>query len=328
MRTKKIENINKKGRLLYMLKLLYENTDDQHQMSTNEIIDWFAKRGIPVHRKTVKDDIDTLVNAGYDIETLHTNHSSFYYDDREFEIPELKLLIDAVMASRFITDEKSRKITRKLTKFASKYQSSQLVRHLYPAGRVKPNNEKIFYIVDNITDAINKKQKIRFQYEEYTPDKKKVLRNNGEVYENSPYALFWSNDFYYLIGYSEKHKQIIQFRVDRMVNTEVIKEKAIPEPEGFNAADYGKEVFEMFCGEEITVTLECDNVLMKTVIDKFGEEVETKRSGLDKFRAKVRVAASPVFYGWVFQFGGQIKIVSPVSSKKKYQKMLQDAIEN
>jgi len=327
MRTKKIENVNKKGRLLYMLKLLYENTDDQHPMSTNEIIDWFSKRGIPVHRKTVKDDIDTLVRAGYDIETLHTNHSSFYYDDREFEIPELKLLIDAVMASRFITDEKSRKITRKLTKFASKYQSSQLVRHLYPAGRVKPNNEKIYYIVDNITDAINSKKKIRFQYEEYTPDKKKVLRNEGEIYENSPYALFWSNDFYYLIGYSEKHQQIIQFRVDRMVNTEVTDQEAIPAPADFDAADYGKEVFEMFCGEEATITLECDNSLMKTVIDKFGEEVETKRSGPDKFHAKVKVEASPVFYGWVFQFGGQIKISGPASIKKKYQKMLQEATE-
>jgi predicted DNA-binding transcriptional regulator YafY len=231
------------------------------------------------------------------------------------------------MASRFITDEKSRKITRKLTKFASKYQSSQLVRHLYPAGRVKPNNEKIYYIVDNITDAINSKKKIRFQYEEYTPDKKKVLRNEGEIYENSPYALFWSNDFYYLIGYSEKHHQIIQFRVDRMVNTEVTDQEAIPAPADFDAADYGKEVFEMFCGEEAAITLECDNSLMKTVIDKFGEEVETKRSGPDKFHAKVKVEASPVFYGWVFQFGGQIKISGPASIKKKYQKMLQEATE-
>jgi predicted DNA-binding transcriptional regulator YafY len=326
MRTKKIENVNKKGRLLYMFKLLYENTDEQHPMSTNEIIDWFTKRGIPVHRKTVKDDIDTLVEAGYDIETIHTNHSSFYYDDREFEIPELKLLIDAVMASRFITDEKSRKITRKLTKFVSKYQAPQLVRHLYPAGRVKPNNEKIYYTVDNITDAINKKQKIRFQYEEYTPDKTKVLRNNGEVYENSPYALFWSNDFYYLIGFSEKHNRIIQFRVDRMVNTEVMGEKAIPAPDGFDAAEYGKEFFEMFCGEEAMVTLECENELMKTVIDKFGEEVETKKFGSDKFRAKVKVAVSPVFYGWVFQFGGEIKIIAPATAKKQYQKMLQEAM--
>jgi predicted DNA-binding transcriptional regulator YafY len=328
MRARKIENVNKKGRLLYMLKLLYENTDDQHVMSTNEIIDWFAKRGLSVHRKTVKDDVDTLVQAGYDIETVHTNHSSFYFGDREFELPELKLLIDAVMSSRFITDEKSRKMIRKLTKLTSKYQSSELVRHLYPAGRVKPNNEKIYYVVNSITDAINAKKKIQFNYTEYTPDKKKVFRHGGEVYVNSPYALFWSNDFYYLIGYSEKHGGIIQFRVDRMVNTEILNEDAVLAPEGFDAAEYGKKFFEMFCGDEVTVTLECENALMKTIIDKFGEDVETKKSGPDKFRAKVKVAASPVFYGWIFQFGGQIRIVSPVSVKKKYQKMLQDAAED
>ena len=327
MRIKKIEDVNKKGRLLYMLKLLYENTDDQHVMSTNEIIDWFTKRGLPVHRKTVKDDIDTLVQAGYDIETVHSNHSSFYFGDREFELPELKLLIDAVMSSRFITDEKSRKMIRKLTKLASKYQSSSLVRHLYPAGRVKPNNEKIYYVVNSITDAINEKKKIKFNYEEYTPDKKKILRHDGEVYVNSPYALFWSNDFYYLIGYSEKHSSIIQFRVDRMTNTEILDDEAVPAPDGFDASEYGKKYFEMFCGDEVTVTLECENALMKTIVDKFGEEVETKKAGLDKFRVKVKVATSPVFYGWVFQFVGQIRIVSPVSIKKQYQKMLHDAIE-
>ena len=328
MRIKKIENVNKKGRLLYMLKLLYENTDEQHVMSTNEIIDWFTKRGLPVHRKTVKDDIDTLVQAGYDIETVHTNHNSFYFGEREFELPELKLLIDAVMSSRFITDEKSRKMIRKLTKFSSRYQSSDLVRHLYTAGRVKPSNEKIYYVVNSITDAINAKKKIKFNYTEYTPDKKKILRHNGEVYINSPYALFWSNDFYYLIGYSEKHDGIIQFRVDRMVNTEILDEQAVPAPEGFDAAEYGKEFFEMFCGEEVTVTLECSNTLMKTVIDKFGEDVETKKYGLDKFCVYVKVAVSPVFYGWIFQFGGQIKITAPESVKKQYQKMLQDVLKD
>ena len=231
------------------------------------------------------------------------------------------------MSSRFITDEKSRKMIRKLTKLASQYQSSDLVRHLYTAGRVKPSNEKIYYVVNSITDAINAKKKIRFNYEEYTPDKKIILRHDGEVYVNSPYALFWSNDFYYLIGYSEKHEGIIQFRVDRMVNTEILDEQAVPAPEGFDAAEYGKEFFEMFCGDEVTVTLECENTLMKTIIDKFGEEVETKKVRLDKFRAKVKVAASPVFYGWVFQFVGKIKIISPAAVKKQYQKMLQDAIE-
>lgn len=285
------------------------------------------KRGLSVHRKTVKDDIDTLVQAGYDIETVRTNHSAFYFGDREFEIPELKLLIDAVMSSRFITDEKSRKMIRKLTKLTSKYQSSELARHLYPAGRVKPNNEKIYYVVNSITDAINAKKKIQFNYTEYTPNKEKVFRHDGEVYVNSPYALFWSNDFYYLIGYSEKHGSIIQFRVDRMVNTEIMDEHAVPAPEGFDAAEYGKKFFEMFCGDEATVTLECENALMKTIIDKFGEEVETKKTGSNKFRVKVQVVASTVFYGWIFQFGGQIRIISPVSIKKRYQKMLHEAIE-
>lgn len=325
-KVKAIESVNKKGRILYVLKLLYEQTDESHPMSTNEIIDWFAKRGVEVNRKTVRNDMETLIAAGYDIEIMRSTSSLFYMSEREFELPELKLLIDAVTSSRFITDDKSRKMVRKLTKFASNYQASGLARHLYTAGRVKPSNEKIYYIVDAISDAINSRKQVSFRYQEYTPEKNKVLRNGGEVYVNSPYALFWNNDYYYMIGYSEKHESIVQFRVDRMTDTKVLRTDAIPAPAGFNAADYGREVFEMFSGEEITVSLQCDNELMKTIIDKFGENAETRIYSPECFIAKVKVAASPIFYGWVFQFGGKIRIQGPAGVRKNYREMLRSAL--
>ena len=318
---------NKKGRLIYLLLFLYKNTDENNPVSTNQIIDYLAKRDIPVNRKTVKDDVDILVEAGFDIVIIKSSSNLFFWGSRIFQLPELKLLIDAVTSSKFITREKSDELIAKLTSCASKGQAGQLVRHLYMADCIKPDNEQIYDIVDTITDAINKRKKVQFQYIEYTADKQKVLRNKGELYINNPYALLWNNDHYYLLGYSEKYEKVVTFRVDRMFKPRLSVVDSIPAPIGFSVADYAKAVFEMYDGEDVTVDLECDNSLMKIIVDRFGENVDTRRLNENTFKVRVNVSASKTFYGWVFQFGGMIRIISPLFVRNEYKKMVQAALD-
>jgi len=318
---------NKKGRLIYLLKLLYEHTDEEHVISTNEIITYFKGIDISVNRKTVKDDIDVLVDAGLDVVTVKSSHNSFYLRDRKFEISELKLLVDAVSSSKFITRDKSEELITKLSTMVSKGQSEKLVRHLYIAGRVKPNNEQIYNIVDEITDAINSRKKIQFQYIDYTIEKKKVLKNKGELYINSPYALVWNEDRYYLIGYSDKHEKLVQFRVDRMYRPKITSADAVPEPAGFNAAEYTRKVFEMYDGEESLVVLECTNDLMKVIIDRFGEAVNVQKCTASTFTFRINICLSPTFYGWIFQFVGKVRIVAPLVVKSEYQNMVKRVLE-
>lgn len=320
--------INKKGRVLYLLEFLYKETDENNSVSTKEIIDYLGKRNILVNRKTLKDDVSILVEAGYDIVMVKSSHNSFFFRNRKFQMLELKLLIDAVSASKFITHEKSEELIKKLTSLASAGQRAQLVRHLFVENRIKADNEEIYNIVDIITDAINNRKKVQFQYMDYTPEKKKVLRNKGELYINNPYGLLWNDDRYYLVGFSEKYNKLVQFRVDRMFKPRIISVDAILAPIGFSMADYTRKTFKMFGGDETTIELECDNKLMKVIIDRFGEEVETSAVTKRTFRVRVDVNISQIFYGWIFQFGGQIKILSPFFVKEEYQKMVLKALDN
>ncbi len=320
--------INKKGRLIYLLKYLYENTDEETPVSTKDLISYFEKMDISVGRKTIKDDIDILIDAGYDIITVKSSRNSFFWGDRHFQVPELKLLIDAVSSSKFITENKSEKLIGKLTALAGKSQSNKLICNNYITKGVKASNEQIYYIVDILTDAINRGKKVEFQYIEYTPEKKKVLRNNGEIYLNSPYALIWNEDKYYLLGFSEKHEKLVQFRVDRISKIKITPIDAIPPPLGFNGNEYAHKSFKMFLGEEMSIELECHNSMMKIIVDRFGEKVEVEKLSDRSFKASVRVIISQNFYGWIFQFFGKIKILSPLSVKLEYENMLRAALEN
>ena len=182
---------------------------------------------------------------------------------------------------------------------------------MYTTEKIKPKNEKIFTVVDCINDAIQDKVKISFKIREYDGNKKKVLRNDGEVYVISPYAMYWNEDFYYVVGWSDKHDNISAFRVDRMVEVTPLKDKAVKKPRDFNVSVYAHKIFEMYDGEEVRVKLECRNALMKYVIDRFGEDVETEPSNGESFVCYADVRLSPTFYGWVFGFGGEIQILEP-----------------
>ena len=223
-------NIRNKQRPFRMLKYLYENTDENHPVSTPELVKIFQAEDAHASRKTIKDDIDVLIGEGFDIVTVRSTQNSFFLANRKFEIPEIKLLIDAVSSSRFINREKSAVLIEKLTGMVSKAQAEKIRRHLYTADRVKADNRQIYYIVDAVTDAINEGKKICFQYFEYDGDKKTLLRRNGVKYYVSPYALVWDDNHYYMLGFSDDRQRIANYRVDRMCNTGMTEEAAVPMP--------------------------------------------------------------------------------------------------
>lgn len=319
-----------KPRILYLLRILEQYTDEEHPLTTKQLIDKLQDEyGISAHRTTLTKDIAALQEFGVDIVTVHSTQSKYFIGSRKFELPELKLLIDAVESSRFITAKKSESLIRKIHTLTSQGQVSKLRRNNYVVDRIKPDNEQIYYIVDTINDAINEGKQISFQYYDYSGLKKKVLKNKGEIYKLSPYKLLWSGDYYYVIGYSEKKGKVINFRVDRIAAAPtILSENAIPVPKDFDLENFTKEVFFMFSGDEVEVDLQCDNSLMKTMIDRFGENVKTLAYDMTSFRLITEVSVSPTFFGWVFGFDGKVKILGPKNVKEQYYKMISEAMNN
>ena len=310
-----------RAHLLLLLKMLYEKTDDENKMTTNDIIEYLKENGLHSNDKTLRRDMALLSELGFDIIVEPGKPNKYFMGNHGFQLPEVKLLVDAVSSSRFITEKKSLELGEKLANLASENQRQQLIRHIHATNRVKSDNQEIFYIVDVVNEAINRKKKIAFKYTEFDRDKKKVFRNYGEIYELSPYALFWNEDYYYVVGWSEKHNNVSVFRTDRLYKPEILDVDAIDKPEHFNLEDYSKKIFEMYDGEEVDVVLECKNELMKYVIDRFGEDAETEPVSRETFQVRVKVALSPTFYAWVFTFAGDIVIVSPEKAVKEILSM-------
>ena len=314
-----------KKRLLLILELLYKTTDESHPVSTVDIIGYLDEKGFQIDRKTLRSDLRLLISMGYDIVVVKSSPNKYFWGERTFEIPELKMLLDAVSSARFISETKSKQLTKKIMSLAGMQQREQLKRHVRAIGKTKADNKGLYYIIDTITEAINRKKKISFQYMEYNGRKEKILRNDGEVYMLSPYVLYWNEDYYYVLGYSDKRERVTAFRIDRMKTPTIMDDDAVSKPEDFDVSAYSNKVFQMFSGEETTVELECDTALMKYVIDRFGLDVETEELSEDKFLAKVPVDLSPTFYGWVFQFGGGIRIVGPEEAVGAYKEMVDKA---
>ena len=232
--------------LLLLQRYLYEHTDDQHPASVADILAFWQEHGIQAGRKSVYSAIEVLQSSGMDIVCVKsTQNRYFVVGERLFELPELKLLVDAVESSHFITAKKSERLIEKLGKLTSESHARQLDRHIYMEGTAKPENECIYYSVDEIHNAIQEKRQITFQYYEYTPQKEKILKHNGYRYQFSPYALIWSRDCYYAVGWSEKHGKIAQFRVDRMTAVEPLEHTAVQTPD-FDPAEYVRKVFGMY----------------------------------------------------------------------------------
>ena len=314
-----------KLRLLRLLEILQTESDEQHPISIAEITEVMKERwGLDAYRITVQKDIEALRSAGYEIETIRTTQNRYYLTSRPFELPELKLLLDAVESSKFITQKKSRILASKLLTLTSRHNAAGLKRNISIADRIKPKNEHIYYYIDAINEAINTKHKIAFRYFAYTSAKKKALKNDGIYYILSPYTLTWNGDCYYVVGWSDKHGKVATFRVDRIFETpRILPDKAVPRPKDYSIADFAEKAFQLFDAARTEVTLLCDAAAMNSVIDHFGDHAKTTPVDDKTFRLVAEVSLSPTFFAWVFQFGGKVKILEPDEAIEKYQEMIQ-----
>ena len=319
-----------KFRILYLYQMLMRESDHEHPITTNQLIRRLKERyDIDVNRNTIGQDLEIMNQSGLHIEVIHSTQNRYYYDGDLFEIPELKMLIDAISSAKFITERESDELITKLLQLTNIYGAEKLRRHLSVSGRVKTENEKGYYIVDAVNEAIDTKKKIAFVYTDYDAEKNRIRKNDGQAYIMSPYAMIWDGDFYYVVGYCESHDTIQHFRLDRIeAQPFILADGQVPAPEGFDVADYMKSVFRMFRTDEPEqVTLLCENDLMKYLIDQFGMEVDTQVVDEEHFQAKVDVYPSPTFYRWVFGWGGRMKILEPQRVRKEYRRMARKALE-
>lgn len=318
-----------KLRPFYIARMMFERTDEDHFLSLAQIKTILSEEyGIEAHRQTLMDDMELLIEYGMDIEVVKSTQNRYHLVSRQFDLPELKLLIDAVESARFITKKKSQELTKKISVLASTYQGGELVRNIDVEGRIRANNEKIYLIMDSINTAINEGKKISFQYFAYNVRKERKAKHNGEQYMLSPYKLVWNGDFYYVVGYSDKHKGVGSFRVDRIVSApKILKEAAIPMPNDFDVSTYLDSMFRMYNGPRKEVELICNNCVMDAIVDRFGEDVRVYANDMTSFRIIVNTAVSHVFFSWVFGFGGKVKIKAPEDVKGQYVEMVRRVSE-
>lgn len=321
---------NQKLKLLYLMKIMLEKTDEEHGLTTAEIISSLAAYDIGAERKSIYDDIEALRCFGLDIlKTQNGRQTDYRVISRDFEMPELKLLVDAVQSSKFITRKKSDELIKKIESFASVHEARQLHRQVFVANRIKTMNESIYLSVDQIHTAITLDRKITFQYFEWSPSKEKLLRHGGALYCVSPWALTWDDENYYLIAFDSAANKIKHYRVDKMLKISVSEECREGRElfENFDMAIYSKKTFGMFGGNEETVRLRCKNRMANIIIDRFGTETIMVAADSEHFEITVRVAVSPVFYAWLMNFGSDIKIVSPQNVVEGFKSLARDALE-
>lgn len=298
-------------RVLELLKYLYLRTDEEHPATIADMLDFLKRKGIYAVRQTVYGDLQDLIAAGIDVVVIKSTQNQYFIGARMFEYPELKMLTDAVASSKVISADKTNELIQKLCRLTSESEAEKLQHLAAISSRIKPHNEKVYYIIYGIQNAILESHQIQFQYYEYTPNKERILKHDGYFYKMDPYALEWKNDHYYLIGYSHKHHGMAHFRVDRLAGVEILESTYVPHPD-FDVADYTNKMIDMFAaGRTVLVELLCENQFMKTIVDYYGEAIPTHPYDNDHFVAQIEVNPSGTFYGWVFKFMGSIKIISP-----------------
>lgn len=315
------ENI-RKVKLLKLLELLRQNTDEDHPMSTAQLFAALSEMGIPCDRRTISQDIITLNELGYEIMSVMKGHDKCYYiEDRSFSLPELKILIDAVHASSFITEKKSEELINKIAALAGTHRAEVLKRNMVCFNTRKHSNERIFYNVDDLEDAILRQKKVLFRYFDLDENGERIYRRDGHRYVVEPIALVFNEDNYYLTCYSSRHDSTSNYRIDRMDAVEVLQEDCCEKAIALRnqVAEYTEQAFKMFGGQTEDIVLEFDRTLIGVVYDRFGEATQMMNTSDTKCIASVKVQISPVFWGWLFQFAGQMDIISPASLQREYQ---------
>ena len=319
-----------KQKLLYIAKYLQEHTDETHAVSTPKLIEYLALEGIKAERKSIYNDIDTLNDFGMDIIRSDAHRGGYMLASRRFELAEVKLLIDLVQSSKFITEKKSRELIGKLETLVSKYDAKGMQRQVQVIGRSKTLNETIYYNVDMIHMAISQNVKIRFHYFEWDSNKKMKLRHDGAFYEVSPWKLTWDDENYYLMAYDEAADVIKHYRVDKMLDVAVTEIERLGKErfEKIDMASYAKKTFGMFAGEEKTIRLRCDKSMIGVMVDEFGTEVAIRTEDESHVIARMEVAVSPQFFGWLAGLGERVEIIAPEDVREAYTSYLENIISH
>lgn len=329
------KNPNQKLKLLYLHQILLQQTDEEHKLSMEEILRALARYGIEAERKSIYSDIAALQDFGLDIILQRGPGGGYYVASRDFELPELKLLVDAIQCSRFITERKSDELIHKIESLASQPQARVLQRQVYIADRIKTMNESIYYNIDTLHSAISAGVQITFQYFEWVLNFRsheriqKRYRHNGAQYQVSPWALTWDDENYYMIAYEPISGSIRHYRVDKMEHIALTDEPREGQRlfhDRFNPADYSRKVFGMFSGEEKIVRLRCENRFIGVLRDRFGAELMVQPLEDGYFAVNVTVAVSPQFFSWVFGLGGGVQIVEPQDVRQQFQQQLRQLL--
>ena len=305
---------SQKLKLLYVMRYLLRSSDEAHPVTVQQIIDFLSGEGIPAERKSIYDDVEALRRFGLDIIQAKIGRQSGYYvGSREFELPELKLLVDSVQSSKFITYKKTLTLIRKIESLASVYEAQLLSRQVYVKNRIKTMNESIYYNVDEIHNGISNNRKIRFLYFEYNVAKERQYRHGGAYYVVSPFAMTWDDENYYLVAYDSEAGIIKHYRVDKMEKISTLDEERDGQEvyQALDMAVYTRKTFGMFTGEEIKVQMRFENHLVGAVLDRLGSEVFIVPDGPAHFTVRTDVVVSPQFFAWVLGFGSQAQIVGP-----------------
>jgi len=318
-------DLSPKLKILYLMKILLERTDETHEITMPEIIKALSAYGISAERKSLYSDIELLREYGLDVVGEQHDRAYYYHiGNRQFELAELKLLVDSVQSARFITEKKSNALIKKIEGLASKHEASMLQRQVFVGERVKSENEQILYNIDTLHNAIANNSKITFQYFNWNVEKKMELRHDGAIYEMSPWALTLSDENYYVVCYDAQIDQIKYFRVDKMVHISLTNEprEGLERFRSFDIAAYAKKRFRMYDGEECMVKLLCKNSYAGVVIDRFGSDVSMRKTDEEHFVVNVNVAASDQFIAWVLSMYEGIKVVEPENVINRIKEMV------
>ena len=318
---------HQKLKLMYLAKILMEQTDEENTITVPEMISELAKLGISAERKSIYDDLEYLKLFGLDICSNKTRTTNYYIASRDFELPELKLLVDSVQASKFITSKKSLELISKIEKLTSHENAKKLRRQVFITNRVKTFNEQIYYNVDKIHEAIAANKQITFKYFNLDVNKKKVYRKDGGLYCESPVALTWDDENYYLITYKEKYDHYVHYRVDKMERIELTADDRVLSDEPFDLSSYSKTMFQMFGGEETDVSIEFENELVGVVFDRFGTDIHIIKEDENHFICNAKVAISPHFLSWIMSFGKRAKIIAPNSVVEEMYSLAREITE-
>lgn len=322
-----VDGINKKAKLLYIMELLLRESDEENGISIKEILQYLSDRGIEAERKSIYSDIEVIRSFGLPVETRKTKSFEYFINHRLFELAELKLLVDAVQSAKFITPAKSAVMIEKLEKLCSVNEAKELNREVIIAGRLKHMNESIYYNTDIIHSAINRNLRISFKYFEWgfsgsSDSVEKFYKKNGSTYTVSPYALTWDDENYYLIAYDSQEEKIKHYRVDKIGEIAIEPDRfrdGRKFMQDFNMAEYTKTTFSMYGGVEEEIRLEVKNELLGVIIDRFGKDIPVKRLPRGKFKVTITAAVSPTFFSWLFNFGKDIKVLSPKHVIDRYK---------